>query len=50
LLHSVTSVGEQHAEHPDADRARADLPFALHLVGDQRAEQRPDRVRDGDDE
>ena len=43
-------VGEQHAEHADPDRTEAYLPFALDPVGDQGAEQRPDRIGDRDDE
>jgi hypothetical protein len=46
----AVGVGEQHAEHADADRAEADLPFALDAVGDQRTQERPERVGDGDDE
>jgi len=44
------AVCEQHAEDADPERAKADLPFALDAVRNQRAEQRPDRVGDRDDE
>src|SRR6185312_16512673 len=41
---------EDQAEHGNADRGDRDLRLAFELVGDTQEQERPDRVRDRDDE
>ena len=48
--HHVRLLREEQAEDGDARRRPGDLPFALEIVGEPDADERADRIGDGDDE